>query len=135
MLHECDTGRRFDQQPWRFVASYHFVVKRRPTWFEGTPEMRKFDSFSRFTVSASVIAIGAAFAAPAYAQTPVTPPNCAAIQNEAQRQACAQAAEQVDPLANSGEASTTAAGAGNADSTQSTRPSSGIVITTWGGCP
>ncbi|MFL6795760.1 MAG: TonB-dependent receptor domain-containing protein [Sphingomicrobium sp.] len=94
--------------------------------------MRNFDSFSRFTVSVSAIALGAAFAAPAYAQTPpapVVPPNCAAIQNEAQRQACAQAAEQVDPLANSGEAATTASGAGNADSTQSNRPSSGIVIT------
>ncbi|MFL6842187.1 MAG: hypothetical protein ACJ8D2_07065, partial [Sphingomicrobium sp.] len=94
--------------------------------------MRNFDSFSRFTVSVSAIALGAAFAAPAYAQTPpapVVPPNCAAIQNEAQRQACAQAAEQVDPLANSGESTTTAAGAGNADSTQSNRPSSGIVIT------
>lgn len=92
--------------------------------------MRNFDSISRFSVSASVIAIGAAFAAPAYAQTPPgpsTPPNCASIQDEAQRQACVDAAAQIDPLANTGEASTTASGAGSADSTQGGRGA--IVVT------
>ena len=92
--------------------------------------MRNFDSFSRFSVSASVIAIGAAFASPAFAQTPPapsTPPNCQAIQDEAQRQACVNAASQADPLANTGEASTTASGAGSADSTQAGKGA--IVVT------
>ena len=83
--------------------------------------MRNFDSFSRLTVSASVIALGAAFAAPAYGQTqpaPAPTPNCTTIQDEAQRQACMNAAAQADPLANTGEVSTTASGAGSADSTQ-----------------
>ena len=91
--------------------------------------MRNFDSFSRFTVSASVIAIGAAFATPALAQTAtptVAPADCSKIQDEAQRQACGQATEQVDPLANTGEASQTSGGA-SADSTQGSKGA--IVIT------
>jgi iron complex outermembrane receptor protein len=91
--------------------------------------MRNFDSISRFSISTSVIAIGAAFATPAFAATqtgPSTPANCASIQDEAQRQACAQAAEQSDPLANTGEQSTTTGGA-SADSTQGSKGA--IVIT------
>jgi|GEM_PF-143441 len=92
--------------------------------------MRNLDSFSRFSVSASVIAIGAAFASPAFAQTPPapsTPPNCQTIQDEGQRQACVNAASQADPLANTGEASTTASGGGSADSTQAGKGA--IVVT------
>ena len=91
--------------------------------------MRHVHTLARFSLSASVIAFGAAFAAPAYAQTPApapATPNCATIQDEAQRQACANAAEQVDPLANSGEASTTAGGA-SADSVQGGKGA--IVVT------
>ncbi len=82
--------------------------------------MRTISSLARFSLSASVIALGAALGAPASAQTPApatTQPDCSAIQDEAQRQACASAAEQVDPLANTGEAGTTTGGA-SADSTQ-----------------
>ncbi|HKX93011.1 MAG TPA: TonB-dependent receptor [Sphingomicrobium sp.] len=89
--------------------------------------MRKIDALSRFAVSASVIALGAVFAAPAFAQgQPAGQPDCSTIQDEAQRQACAQSVEQVDPLANTGEADTTTGGA-SADSTQAGGGS--IVIT------
>jgi|SoiMethySBSTD1v2_1073268.scaffolds.fasta_scaffold10150_4 iron complex outermembrane receptor protein len=82
--------------------------------------MRTISPLARFSLSASVIALGAALGAPASAQTPApatTQPDCSSIQDEAQRQACASAAEQVDPLANTGEVGTTAGGA-SADSTQ-----------------
>jgi iron complex outermembrane receptor protein len=87
---------------------------------------------SRFALSASVIAFGAAFASPASAQTPApapavpSQPDCSTIQDEAQRQACATAAEQVDPLANTGEDAQTTGGA-SADSTQGDKGA--IVVT------
>src|SRR5205809_5908702 len=93
--------------------------------------MRNISTLARFSLSASAIAFGAALAAPAYAQTPApapapTPQNCSTIQDEAQRQACANAATQVDPLANSGESSATTGGA-SADSTQGGKGA--IVVT------
>jgi iron complex outermembrane receptor protein len=87
----------------------------------GDPTIKRTISpLARISLSASVIALGAALGAPASAQTPApatTQPDCSSIQDEAQRQACASAAEQVDPLANTGEVGTTAGGA-SADSTQ-----------------
>jgi len=91
--------------------------------------MRKVNTLARFSLSASVIAFGAALGTPAYAQAPTQPsatPNCSTIQDEAQRQACANAAEQTDPLANSGEASSTSGGA-SADSVQGGKGA--IVVT------
>jgi iron complex outermembrane receptor protein len=91
--------------------------------------MRKVNTLARFSLSASVIAFGAALGAPAYAQAPTQPaatPNCSTIQNEGERQACANAAGQADPLANSGESSTTAGGA-SADSVQGGKGA--IVVT------
>jgi iron complex outermembrane receptor protein len=87
-------------------------------------------SVSRFSLSASVIALGAAFATPAFAQNaaPSAPAgDCSTIKDTAQHQACVEAAAQADPLANTGEASTTASGAGSADSTQSGKGE--IVVT------
>ena len=91
--------------------------------------MRTVSSLARFSLSASVIALGAALGAPAFAQTPAPPttqPDCSTIQDEAQRQACASAVEQVDPLANTGESSTTTGGA-SADATQGEKGA--IVVT------
>ena len=92
--------------------------------------MRNVSSLARFSLSASVLAFGAALAVPAHAQAPATPPvgtpDCSTIQDEAQRQACATAAEQADPLANAGENEATTGGA-SADSTQGGRGA--IVVT------
>jgi iron complex outermembrane receptor protein len=87
-------------------------------------------SASRFSLSASAIAIGAAFATPAFAQSPAAsaaPADCSAISDPAQHQACVNAAAQADPLANTGEVSTTASGAASADSVQGGK--SAIVVT------
>lgn len=57
--------------------------------------------------SSLALAAGLFYAAPAFAQAPApAPESCAAIQDDAQRQACAEASEQVDPLANQGNAAT-----------------------------
>jgi iron complex outermembrane receptor protein len=94
--------------------------------------MRNVNSVARFSLSASVIAFGAALGAPAYAAStaattqPSATPNCSTIQDEAARQACANTAAQTDPLANTGEASTTAGGA-SADSVQGGKGA--IVVT------
>ena len=85
--------------------------------------------------SASITAL--AFAAPAYAQDPATPPplpeQCAAITDDAQRQACAEAAEQADPLANTGQQDEVPTeGPASAEGTQATtEPTRGgaIVVT------
>ena len=82
----------------------------------------------RLSCAVSAIALGAAFATPAFAQAPAAPaPDCTTIKDVAQHQACVNAATQVDPLANTGEASTTSTGAGSADSTQAGKGS--IVVT------
>lgn len=87
--------------------------------------MRLLSPASRFTLSASVIAFGAAWASPALAQAPApapapVPESCQNIADAAAKQACADAAAaQVDPNANQGELATspTAGGAANAQST------------------
>ena len=94
--------------------------------------MRTFQYGSRFALSASVIALSAAFAAPASAQAPnqaqvVPTPDCTKVVDEAQRQACMNAAAQTDALANTGDAATTASGAGSADSVQGGKGA--IVVT------
>ena len=92
--------------------------------------MRTFQNVSRLALSASVVALSTAFAAPAFAhgQTAApTVPDCTKIADEAQRQACAKAATQTDPLANTGDAATTASGAGSADSVQGGKGA--IVVT------
>jgi len=83
----------------------------------------------RLSWSVSAIALGTAFATPAFAQAPAPAPapDCSTIKDATQHQACVDAAAQADPLANTGEASTTAAGAGSADSTQGGRGA--IVVT------
>ncbi len=81
--------------------------------------MRFLSTASRFSISASVIAFGAAWASPALAQAPA-PQSCANIADAAAKQACADAAAaQVDPNANQGELATspTAGGAANAQAT------------------
>jgi iron complex outermembrane receptor protein len=94
--------------------------------------MRNYQHVSRLALSASVVALSTAFAAPAFAQAPnqaqaAGTPDCTKIADEAQRQACTSAAAQTDPLANTGEAATTASGAGSADSVQGGKGA--IVVT------
>jgi iron complex outermembrane receptor protein len=94
--------------------------------------MRKYQNVSRLALSASVVALSTAFAAPAFAQAPnraqaAGTPDCTKIADEAQRQACSSVATQADPLANTGDASTTASGAGSADSVQGGKGA--IVVT------
>jgi iron complex outermembrane recepter protein len=98
--------------------------------------MRFISSVSRFTLSASVIAMGAVWASPALAQAPApapaapAPQNCANIADAAAKQACADAAAaQVDANANQGELETspTRGGAANAESTGA--KSQAIVVT------
>src|SRR5690349_18947879 len=74
-------------------------------------------------ISASSFALAAgllASSSPAFAQGPVpapAPQNCADIKDEAAKQSCAQAATQVDPLANQGEAAPTQGAAASAEAT------------------
>jgi iron complex outermembrane receptor protein len=93
--------------------------------------MRFLSTASRFSISASVIAFGAAWASPALAQAPApAPQNCANIADAAAKQACADAAAaQIDPNANQGELATspTAGGAANAQSTSAKEEA--IVVT------
>jgi iron complex outermembrane receptor protein len=97
--------------------------------------MRLISSISRFSLSASVIAMGAAWASPVLAQTPgapvaPVPQSCANIADAAAKQECADAAAaQVDPNANQGELETspTRGGAANAESTGG--KSQAIVVT------
>jgi iron complex outermembrane recepter protein len=101
--------------------------------------MRLFSIASRFALSASVIAMGAAWASPALAQAPApqTPPapipeSCQNIADAAAKQACADAAAaQVDANANQGELATspTRGGVANAQSTQAGAGANAIVVT------
>jgi iron complex outermembrane recepter protein len=97
--------------------------------------MRRFSTSARLPATVSLFAMATAFAVPAYAQAgqqpapaPV-PEACANIKDEAQKQACAQASEQVDPLANQGEVaeSPTQGGTANAEATPGERGQ--IVVT------
>jgi len=95
--------------------------------------MRNLPPASRFSLSASVIALGAVWASPALAQAPAPAPipeSCANIADPAAKQACADAAAaQVDPNANQGELETspTKGGASTAEPTKSR--DSAIVVT------
>jgi len=70
-----------------------------------------------FTASSLALAVGLLTAgSPLYAQAPASAPeNCANIKNEAAKQSCSNAAEQVDPLANQGEATPTQGGVASAE--------------------
>ena len=85
---------------------------------------------SLFTASSFALAVGfLAGGTPAAAQTQAPlPEQCANIQDEAAKQACATAAEQADPLASSGEQETapTQGGAASAEST----PGGGEIVVT-----
>ena len=76
--------------------------------------MRRFTTFALSSVSFAAIALGSA---PAHAQsTPTTPPvtdsdQCAAIQDEAQKQVCLERASSTDPISQEGEAATLPSGA------------------------
>ncbi|HSR00005.1 MAG TPA: TonB-dependent receptor [Sphingomicrobium sp.] len=101
--------------------------------------MRLLSTASRLSISASVIALGAAWASPVLAQpaTPAAaapaapvPESCQNIADAAAKQACANAAAaQVDPNANQGELATspTRGGAANAQSTEG--KTAAIVVT------
>ena len=95
--------------------------------------MRLLSSASRFTVSASVIAFGAAWASPALAQAPApapVPESCANIADAAAKQACADAAAaQVDPNANQGELATTPTAGGVANAQSTAARENAIVVT------
>ena len=98
--------------------------------------MRLLSSAARFTLSASVIALGAAWATPAFAQTdpgpapaPI-PESCANIADAAAKQACAEAAEaQVDPNANQGELETSPTRGSAANAEQTPAGGGAIVVT------
>ena len=69
--------------------------------------MRRSTSLALTSASSFAIAfVGLSGTAMAQAQTAPLPEQCANITDDAQRQACAEAAEQRDPLANSGQADT-----------------------------
>ena len=98
--------------------------------------MRRFTASAALPATVSFIALATAFATPAYAQTGTTQPApapapeaCANIKDEAQKQACSSASEQVDPLANQGELETspTQGGVANAETTPGERGA--IVVT------
>jgi iron complex outermembrane receptor protein len=95
--------------------------------------MRRFPASLRLPQTVSVIALATAFAAPAYAQTsqPTAPQPeaCANIKDDAQKQACAQASEQVDPLANTGEAETLPTQGATASS-EGTQANEGNIVVT-----
>jgi iron complex outermembrane recepter protein len=93
-----------------------------------------FHSTRLLLCSASATAI--AFGSPALGQAPgpvpPLPEQCAHITDDAQRQACAEAAEQVDPLANTGHQDTLPTeGPASAEGTQATQegPRGTIVVT------
>src|SRR5690349_14738280 len=102
----------------------------------GFGEMRT--SYIRFSISASVFAIAVSGAVPALARTPPATPAaapvpeaCAPITDDAQRQACIQASEQVDPLASQGQADTLPI-EGPPASADGTQASSGNAIVVTG---
>src|SRR5687767_3012091 len=83
--------------------------------------MRRFSQIALSSVSfVAMAAASPAVAGAASAQAPAPlPEQCANIQDEAAKQACASAAEQADPLANAGEQETapTQGGVASAEST------------------
>ena len=95
--------------------------------------MRISASAARFSLSASVIALGTAWASPAAAQAPApapVPESCANIADAAAKQACSDAAAaQVDPNANQGELETSPTRGGVA-SAQSTQATEGAIVVT-----
>jgi iron complex outermembrane receptor protein len=95
--------------------------------------MRLSSSASRFSLSASVIAFGAAWASPALAQAPApapVPESCANIADAAAKQACADAAAaQVDPNANQGELATSPTSGGVASAQSTAAGDTAIVVT------
>lgn len=88
---------------------------------------------SLFTASSFALAVGLLTAGtPVAAQTPApapAPENCANIKDEAAKQACSNAAEQVDPLANAGEAATSPTQGGVA-SAEATPGGKGEIVVT-----
>src|SRR6476469_8504138 len=91
-------------------------------------------SVSRFTLSASVIALGTAWASPALAQAAPAPApipeSCANIADAAAKQACADAAAaHVDPNANQGELETTPTKGGAANAQAASAKENAIVVT------
>jgi len=97
--------------------------------------MRLLSSASRFTLSASVIAFGAAWASPALAQAPApapapVPESCANIADAAAKQACSDAAAaQTDPNANQGELETSPTRGGVASAQAGSARDTAIVVT------
>ena len=98
--------------------------------------MRIFSTVSRFTVSASAIAMCAAWASPAFAQTPApqvpasAPQNCNSIKDAAAKQACSDAAtSQVDANANQGELETSPTSGGVANAQSTAAKENAIVVT------
>src|SRR3954471_19232016 len=100
--------------------------------------MRILSSVSRFSLSASVIAIGTALAAPALAQTPapapatagLAPEACKDIAHNAAKQDCAsRAAAQTDPNANQGDLATSPTAGGVANAQASSANDKSIVVT------
>ena len=95
--------------------------------------MRFLSTASQFSISASVIAFGAAWASPALAQAQApapAPQNCANIADAAAKQACADAAAaQVDPNANQGELATSPTAGGAANAQPTTAKEQAIVVT------
>ena len=80
--------------------------------------------------SVSFAALAAAAPAAAQTQPPAPQPeSCANIQDDAQRQACAQASEQVDPLANQGEEATLPTQGATASS-EGTQAEEGVIVVT-----
>ena len=93
--------------------------------------MRRFSQIALSSVSFVAMAAASPAVAGAAAQTPAPAPlpeQCANIQDEAAKQACATAATQNDPLANSGEqeSAPTQGGAASAEST----PGGGEIVVT-----
>ena len=95
--------------------------------------MRRSTSLALTSASSFAIAfVGLSGTAMAQAQTAPLPEQCANITDDAQRQACAEAAEQRDPLANSGQADTLPTeGPASAEGTQaSDEGPEGVIVVT-----
>src|SRR5438128_5314142 len=89
--------------------------------------MRRSSFLALSSVSFAALAVSTA---PAYAATQApAPENCANIADEAAKQACAQAAEQVDPNANAGEQGTLPTQGNVASAEASSGSNKEIVVT------
>ena len=98
--------------------------------------MRRSSSVSLYSLSASVIALSAAWASPALAQAtaaqtppPPAPQSCANIADAAAKQACSDAATKVDPNANQGELETSPTRGGVASAQSTEGKEAAIVVT------